>query len=190
MIIAGLNLIGSPVNRNVPLAISRSGKPLATYDKAFLIPGFESRYQRGTSIALFSVASTEAGLLICKDMDFPSWVRLYERAGARILFLPAWDFGDDAWLHSRMATLRGVELGCAVVRSASEGLLSVSDYRGNVVEARSSSLPMSSLVARVLPGPGKTLYSAAGDWYAWLNVIVLTFILGRNVARRRRRSIS
>jgi apolipoprotein N-acyltransferase len=120
-------------------------------------------------------------------MDFPGWVRQYERAGARILFVPAWDFGDDAWLHSRMAILRGVELGCAVVRCASEGLLSVSDYRGDVVETRSSGLPMSSLVAQILPGPGRTLYSIAGDWFAWVNIITVVIILGRNARNWRRR---
>jgi len=190
MIIVGVSLTDSARHRNLALVFSDDGGLLATYEKTFLIPGFEASYQRGTSITLFSVASTRAGLLICKDMDFPQWVRQYERAGARILFVPAWDFGDDAWLHSRMAVLRGVELGCAVVRSASEGLLSVSDYRGNTVEIPSSNLPMGSLVTRILPGPGETLYSVAGDWFAWLNVVGLAVILGRNISRGLRRPVS
>ena len=86
--------------------------------------------------------------------------------------------------------LRGVELGCAVVRSASEGLLSVSDYRGNTVEIRSSSLAMSSLVARVLPGPGETVYSATENWFAWLSVAALPVVLGRNFPMGLRRPVS
>jgi apolipoprotein N-acyltransferase len=186
-IIAGLNLIAPAPRRNVALTLSDRGTLLACYDKAFPLPGIESGYHRGSSITLFPLRGTRAGLLICRDMDFPGWVRQYERAGARILFVPAWDFGDDAWLHSRMAILRGVELGCAVVRCASEGLLSVSDYRGDVVETRSSGLPMSSLVAQILPGPGRTLYSIAGDWFAWVNIITVVIILGRNARNWRRR---
>jgi apolipoprotein N-acyltransferase len=115
-----------------------------------------------------------AGVAICKDMDFPAWTRRYAAAGARVLFVPAWDFGEDAWLHGRMAVLRGVEGGFAVARAAQEGLLTASDACGRIVaERRSDSEEEVMLECSVPAGPGDTLYSRWGDWFGWLNVAAL-----------------
>lgn len=85
------------------------------------------------------------------------------------MFVPAWDFVTDGWLHSRMAVIRGVENGFSVVRAASQGLLTISDGYGRVVaEAQSSNAPIQSLVGDIPPGPGTTFYSKVGDWFAWL----------------------
>ncbi len=54
------------------------------------------------------------------------------------MYVPAWDFIKDDWLHSRMAILRGVENGYAIVRTARQGALTISDYRGKVLYEASS----------------------------------------------------
>ena len=48
-------------------------------------------------------------MAICKDMDFPDTIRNDSHAGLRLMAVPAWDSDVDAWLHARMAVLRGVE---------------------------------------------------------------------------------
>jgi apolipoprotein N-acyltransferase len=69
-------------------------------------------------------------IAICFDMDFPGLVCDYRRSVATVMFVPSWDFGRDAWLHSRMAITRGVENGLTVVRAARQGALTVSDPHG------------------------------------------------------------
>ncbi|MGH7870359.1 MAG: nitrilase-related carbon-nitrogen hydrolase, partial [Candidatus Dormibacteraceae bacterium] len=119
------------------------------------------------------------GVEICKDMDFPKLSRTYGRADVGILFVPAWDFVRDGRLHSRMAVARAVENGFALVRCAADGLMTVSDYQGRIVAERASSRSSEELlVSKVGPGPGHTFYSRAGNWFAWVSLILLILILG------------
>ena len=183
-VVAGLNQIGPEENRNIAVVFSPDGQVLAEYDKAYLIPGFESGYQPGTRPVEFSILGTTAGVAICKDMDFPSWTAQYARAGAGILFVPAWDFVRDGRLHARMAVVRGIEGGFAVVRSAQEGRVTVSDSLGRVLaEATSSSAPDVLVVSAVQPGPGHTFYSVRGDWFAWLMLLFLGLMLAGGALR-------
>jgi hypothetical protein len=48
--------------------------------------------------------------------------------------VPAGDFGVDDWQHSRMAVMRGVENGFAMVRPAHDGLVIASDAFGRLQE--------------------------------------------------------
>ena len=50
-----------------------------------------------------------SSVAICKDLDYPPLGRAYARAEVGLLLVPAWDFQNDGWLHSRMAVMRGVE---------------------------------------------------------------------------------
>jgi apolipoprotein N-acyltransferase len=77
----------------------------------------EADYRVGRGPGIFSIEGIRAGVAICKDMDFPATIRACGRAGVRILFVPAWDFGRDGWLHGRMAVLGGVEEGFTLVRT-------------------------------------------------------------------------
>ena len=169
-VIAGLNWAGTTPRRNVAVAVTPNGRYLE-YDKAFFIPGLEDGYRGGTRPLVFPLAGVPAGVAICKDMDFPAWTRRYALEGARVMLVPAWDFGDDAWLHARMAVLRGVEGGFAVARTAQEGRLTVSDVCGRILaEKRSGSSDEVYLECAVPAGPGGTLYGRWGDWFGWLAV--------------------
>jgi apolipoprotein N-acyltransferase len=76
-VVAGFNRLGRDASRNTALVLGPDGERLTEYDKAFLIPGFERGYQRGRSPGLFSELGVPAGVAICKDMDFPRWLRRY-----------------------------------------------------------------------------------------------------------------
>lgn len=98
------------------------------------------------------------GVAICKDMDFPALGRDY--AGVPLLLVPAWDFQRDAWLHSRMAILRSVESGFAMVRSARDGRLTVNDRYGRVLaEQQSNAGRPATLIADVPLDDAPTLRS-------------------------------
>lgn len=147
------------------------------YDKHHMIPGVEGRFRPGTRLAFLD--GDRLGLIICKDLDFPGLVRQYGKAGAAALLAPAWDFDQDAWLHSRMAVVRGVENGLAVARAAREGLLTVSDDRGRILAEGHSALTGMTTVTAALPRQGSaTLYTALGDWAAWASAGLLLLALG------------
>jgi apolipoprotein N-acyltransferase len=119
-------------------------------------------------------------------MDFPALSRDYGRAGAALMVVPAWDFGADGYLHGRMAVMRGVESGFAIVRAAKRGTLTISDSRGRILaEATSDAAPFSTLVARAPSVHTETFYLRFGDWFAWFALAGLALAIGRLVLRRR-----
>jgi apolipoprotein N-acyltransferase len=96
-------------------------------------------------------------------------------------------------LHARMAWLRGVEGGFAVVRCAEQGLLSVTDSKGAaiaVAESRKGSQVL--LAASVRPGSGKTIYARTGDVFPVLCVLLSAALaaFGRRRAAKRLESSS
>jgi apolipoprotein N-acyltransferase len=86
------------------------------------------------------------------------------------MLLPAADENANGWQHARLGLARGVENGFSVAWAARSGTLMLSDGYGRVVaEARTGGTGrFATVVADVPAGPGATLYSRLGDWFAWL----------------------
>jgi apolipoprotein N-acyltransferase len=166
---------------------SPGGGPPIIYDKHHMVPGLESVDQPGTAIMVLNRPSGVWGIQICKDLDFPSLSRQYGARGAGLLLVPAWDFTADAWLHGRMAVLRGVESGFTIARAAKQGLLTVSDDRGRILaEADAATVRVAHLAAAAPVRHDDTLYARWGDWFAWLNLAGLLALL-LSLAKRRKR---
>lgn len=155
-----------------------------SYDKRHTIPGFEAHFALGTGDLIVERNGRRYGIAICKDMDFPALARRY--AGVDAMLVPAWDFGDDAWLHSRMAMLRGVENGYAIIRSAREGALTVSDAYGHVIGEAMSGPQVSFTTAEDISGPGATLYARFGDVFGWAMLAFATLLAGWTIRARLR----
>jgi apolipoprotein N-acyltransferase len=171
-IVAGWYVETPAERRNVAIVFGPDGGVILEYDKQHLVPGIEWGYRAGHSIGLLAGQAAPTGVAICKDLDFAALGRAYARAGVGLLLVPAWDFINDRWVHSRMAVLRGVEGGYAIARVATDGLLTVSDDRGRILAERSSSEAADVLLnATVRVGRGGTFYSRTGDWFAWLCVL-------------------
>ncbi|MFI6179840.1 hypothetical protein ACIA8R_30145 [Nonomuraea sp. NPDC051191] len=172
-VVAGVAL-GTGATRTNSALVYPSG---ARYDKHHMIPGLESEFTSGSTLTMLGPTT---GLIICKDLDFPWLVRQYRQAGATALLAPAWDFDDDAWLHSRMAMVRGVESGLSVVRAARQGFLTVSDTRGRVLaEGRSGESGVETVFAALPQQGASTVYTSLGDWAAWSSVAMLLVALAR-----------
>jgi apolipoprotein N-acyltransferase len=137
------------------------GKPVQTYLKRRMVPGLEREFVPGPGPLIVG----KTGIAICKDMDFAAMIRGY--GGVELLLAPAWDFTGDARLHGRMAVVRGVENGFALARSASEGLMTLSDANGRIIADQPSADGPRTLVGDLPAGPGRTLYSRIGDVFAW-----------------------
>ncbi|MBV1851227.1 nitrilase-related carbon-nitrogen hydrolase [Catellatospora tritici] len=154
-------------NTNAAVVIEPDGH-LQRYAKQHLIAGLEDALAPGRERVLLR-SDPRVGVIVCKDMDFPSTVRPYRGDGAQLLLVPAWDFDRDGWLHSRIAAMRGVESGLAVVRTARSGQLTVSDSRGTVLgEASYQPEGVATLIVDVPVTTVSTVYGPVGDAFAWL----------------------
>ena len=186
-LLAGVTLLESGHQENRAWLFAPTGELIADYAKHHLIPGLEASFTPGSEFVVRSVGTNALGLAICKDMDFPALGRRYAALGVDALLVPAWDFDRDAWMHARMAVLRGVESGFAVVRSARQGLLTVSDRHGRIVAVTASgSAPVASLTVHAGFGAGTpTVYARLGDVFGWFCVIASVAALLASLRGRR-----
>ncbi|HEY9155915.1 MAG TPA: nitrilase-related carbon-nitrogen hydrolase, partial [Opitutaceae bacterium] len=117
----GLGRVVDQNNQFNEARVYSPGGDVAVYDKHHLLPGYESRFTPGTTTTLIQTNHVPWGVQICKDADFPALSRQYSAENIGLLLLSANDFKADAWLHSRMAILRGVEGGFSIARCARNG---------------------------------------------------------------------
>lgn len=167
-LVAGFNTELNGGQHNVAWAFTPGRAQPLTYEKRRLVPVLES--------AVFTpgiapkVLSSGIGLEICKDMDFQAMIRRDEVATRPVLLaVPAWDFGEDAWSHARVALLRSVENGVPMARSARNGLLTLNDRYGRLV-ARARTVGGFTVLIGDLPLDGRggdTVYDRIGDGFGW-----------------------
>lgn len=160
-------------------ALYRPGAATQTYLKKRMVPGLEAEYSPGHAELITQIDGRPAGIAICKDMDFAPDLRLYGHRDVGLMLVPAWDFDRDRYLHGRMAMVRGVENGFALARSASQGLMTLSDAHGRIIAEKPTRNGPAMLVADLPTGKGHTLYNRIGDVFAqgmlalWLGLLGL-----------------
>jgi apolipoprotein N-acyltransferase len=164
---------------NSALFIDKEGRVISDYNKVHLVTGLENQFTPGNKAAIIKTDELQSGTPICKDLDFPQTIRKYGSGKVAVLFVPAWDFEIDDWLHSRMAILRGVEFGFSEVRAARQGRLTISDCYGRVTyESFSSKGQQAILLGDVSVRNLNTFYSRSGDWFGIVNLVAaICFIL-------------
>ncbi len=166
-IVVGVDESSAQADYNRAYFISSEG--IQTYYKIHMIPGYESHFEIGKGLLVIDYRGKRIGIAICKDLDFPQTIRTYGESEVDLMLVPAWDFYEDDWFHSRMAVLRGVENGFTVVRSARRGFLTVSDGQGRILEEeRSQKSGMVVLLTEVNGDHTQTVYSRYGDFFAWI----------------------
>ena len=174
---AGIDFKGDPRAERNMVMVFQPGSPMPfTYNKHHLIPGLERRYTPGDGYTMLD-GEPRTGLAICKDMDFHDIGQAYAARRAQLLLVPAWDFGVDGWLHSRMSIMRGVESGFAVARAARSGRLTLSDDRGRVLAEASSEQHDAELVGDLPLRETHTPYARWGNWFVWLDLVTLLAVL-------------
>jgi apolipoprotein N-acyltransferase len=180
-LVVGFDEILSDGRRVNSAQVLAPGEPLRRYLKRRFIPGLERGYTAGEE----SFVDGTSGVAICKDLDFPAMIRDYGRRGVQLMLVPAWDFGADARMHSRMALVRAVENGFAMARSAAGGNLSAFDRYGRVIaeQATSRERPV-AVVAKLGLRSGGTLYTRIGDAFAWICAALAVVLLVLRGLRR------
>jgi apolipoprotein N-acyltransferase len=177
-IISGYTNLSGEKEYNSAIVINNKGDIVADYNKVHLVTGLERQFTPGKNIGLFKLNNLQSGIAVCKDLDFQDYIRQYGKNNPNILFVPAWDFVVDDWLHCRMAILRGVENGFSEVRAARVGRLTISDCYGRVTdEASSSNLQQASLTGYVPTQRFDTFYTRSGDWVGALSLLLSALLI-------------
>lgn len=183
-LIVGCADVRKTVAYNAAFVLSPNGQTLAEHHKVHLIKGVETKYISGTQVTTFALhdvapVNLTAGVAICKDLDFPAFIRQYKQQGVNVLLVPAWDFTVDDWLHARMALLRSVENGVPMVRVARRGRLTISDSFGRVLAETSAANGQSATLLGAFPiSHVATFYTKSGDWLGVLSLLLATgFVL-------------
>jgi apolipoprotein N-acyltransferase len=178
MIVSGFTDLRNDPERNSALVFTDEGILVSDYRKAHLVTGLERQFKAGNEIGLFKLKGRQSGIAICKDLDFQDYIIKYGKNQTDILFIPAWDFVVDDWLHSRMAVLRGVENGFSEVRVARQGRLTISDCFGRVrYETTCAQGQSASLIGELPLQKRNTFYSKSGEWFGILNLIGAIFFI-------------
>lgn len=188
-LVAGVGVIDQGQKYNEAWWFAPDGQLATRYLKHFMAPP-EREFIPGHEYAVNDIAGVRYAIAICKDMHFSRFGRELARRHARAVLVLAWDFGRDADMAANMTKMRGIESGYLVVRSAREGLLSITDAYGRVLASdRSASLPGATLFAPIDVGPQlATIYTRIGDSLGWACVLaafVLLFAAHWRVRRAR-----
>jgi apolipoprotein N-acyltransferase len=178
-IVAGVNEVGRTPKVNAAWIFDDNGKFVGEYDKHYFVRGFEAGYQPGASIFTFDAPWGKTGVAICKDLDYPWFIRHYGAEDIRLMLVPAWDWeGPNALMHERMSWVRGVENGFATARSAKTGYVTAHCAYGSSFASDSTFAHDPAIVVTDVPlGPGATFYTRHGDWFGWLSIIASIAIL-------------
>jgi apolipoprotein N-acyltransferase len=186
-LVAGFAALVDGAPRNVAWAFRPGAAAPITYEKRHLVPVLESSvFKPGPGPVVLPEGTA---LEICLDMDYQRMLRRDAVATRpKLLAVPAWDFGADAWFHARDAVLRSVENGVPMARSARDGLLTLNDRYGRIVAQSPTTAGFTTLVGELpLSGRGgATLYDRIGDVFGWLCLILGATLVGASLLRSSR----
>jgi apolipoprotein N-acyltransferase len=183
---------------NSALIADAGGQMIGRYDKIHLVPfgeyipfqnlltfahkltGRVSTFTRGSVRKTFLLdtqngGSHRYGVFICYEAVFADEVRNFARLGAEVLVNISDDgwYGDTSapWQHLNMARMRAVENRRWILRDTNTGITAVIDPYGRVRQ----SIPRhqtDALPAEFAFRSGITFYTAHGDVFAWLCVLL------------------
>ncbi|GAA1014046.1 apolipoprotein N-acyltransferase [Acrocarpospora pleiomorpha] len=181
-IAANVYLPDEPYGRDQTVLLGPDGGTLWTYQKRHPIPGLE-RYIPGEGPA--PVVQTPYGRLsnvICYDADFPAIMHV----DADIMLVPGGDWPEMGRIHTKMASLRAIENGYALVRQDFNGSSQAFDRQGRVLSQQDTTPGVERPWIVDVPTRGAaTLYRVAGDIFAWLCAGLTLAAIGLAVRRPR-----
>jgi apolipoprotein N-acyltransferase len=199
---------GGEANRyyNAAVLVGADGRSRGSYRKMQLVPFGEyvplkrllffvgplveavSDFSAGTEAFVFDADGRRLSVAICYEVVYPAIARTFVNEGSQLLAT----ITNDAWFgrssapyqHFEQASLRAVENGRYLVRSANTGISGAVDPYGRVIATTPLFEPAATTVdVRLLDQ--RTIYSYIGDVVAWLSAAATALTL---VVVRRGRS--
>jgi apolipoprotein N-acyltransferase len=134
-----------------------------------------SDFSAGARVNTLPIGDSRISTAICYEVVYPALIRDGVLEGSALLTTitnDAW-FGRSSapWQHFQMATMRAIEQGRYLVRSANTGISGVVDPYGRVLAA-SALFVEGQWTMDVRLIDDRTLYSRIGDVVAWASVLV------------------
>jgi apolipoprotein N-acyltransferase len=148
-----------------------------------------SEFSPGDSAVLLPVNGHLVSTAICYEIVYPALVRRFVAAGSELLTT----ITNDAWFgrtsapyqHFAQASMRAIENGRYLVRSANTGISGVVDPYGRVV-AQSRIFEQAVIVSQARFLQTSTFYARHGDVFAYASVVVAVATLVFAAGSRRR----
>ncbi len=166
---------------NRSILINPTGKIEADYLKHNLAVGEGMFMKKGPgNIPVVSTPYGRIGITICRDSEFPPYMRQAGKKGADIVLAPSYDFPktiSPSNTYNQM--LRSVEYGFSVIRPTHNGLSVAVDYHGRILSSMDYFTTSDGIMLADVPTRGiRTVYGLIGDLFAWVCIIgALCFIL-------------
>jgi apolipoprotein N-acyltransferase len=192
---------GKPAHYNAAFQLLPDGTTGAVYRKIHLVPfgefvpmsdwltffpplvqtlaGF-APFSPGTSMVMLPLGDRLASTAICYEVVYPSLVRDAVLGGSQLLTT----ITNDGWYghssapyqHFAMASMRAIEHGRYLARSANTGISGVVDPYGRVV-AQSGIFEQVGLVEEARLLTSRTLYTSIGDFVAYVCIAMIAAAL-------------
>lgn len=122
---------------------------------------------------------------ICFDFDFPQIGLALARGGVDFVFVPGADSPSIDPYHSQLASMRAIEGGYSVIRSARHGTSIGTDPVGRIRGWQSANETDEKILLVTIPTRKVwTLYKIVGDAVAWLSLAFLCCLMvwrGRHI---------
>lgn len=120
---------------------------------------------------------------ICRDMEFPHYMRQAGRADVDIMLSPSYEWPKGLVIHS--VYMRTIENGFSLVRPTQEGITVAVDFYGNILNQMDSADPGDGIMYADVPTQGvNTIYSNIGDLLGWICVVGFLGLLPLNIILR------
>jgi len=191
---------------NAAFLVGPDGQTSAVYRKMHLVPFGEyvpmrkllpfvgtlvegvSDFSPGLEPVLIPVGSHKLSVAICYEVVYPWLIRSFAAGGSELLIT----ITNDAWYgttsaafqHWEQASLRAIEQGRYLVRSANTGISGIVDPYGQVIVS-TRLFETAMVTGDVRWNTAKTLYATIGDLIAWISLAVMAVVAFAGVRLRR-----
>jgi len=158
------------------------------YLKGFGDVGESAIYKKGPEV--IQTTDTPYGIIgasICRDTEFPPYMRQAGKKNVDIMLNPSYDYPKSTGPSN---SLRAIENGFSLIRPVYNGYSYAVDYNGKILAHMDSDKTEDGIMYADVPNKGvKTLYSIIGDILGWLCVLgfvtfVVISIIGRVYKKR------
>ena len=188
---------------NAAFLLGPDGNTVAVYRKIHLVPFGEFfpmqewltfaaplvkrflPFTPGDSVVMLPINGHPTSTAICYEVVFPSLMREAVLQGSEMLTTVTNDgwYGTSSapYQHFEMASMRAIEQGRYLARSANTGISGVVDPYGRIVQA-SAIFEQVGLVVEARLLTGRTIYSQIGDVIAYVGIaltMIAVFVVGQ-----------
>ena len=177
---------GKGVNKQ--LLINNQGEIEIDYSKRYLLGlgkyGETGVFKKGVEV----IQTTDTpygriGVSICRDMNFPAYIRQAGKHNVDIILSPSYDWPKST---SPSYALRAIENGFSFIRPTYNGISFAEDYNGKILAQMDSDKTENGIMYADVPTKGvKTIYSIIGDLLGWLCVLGLGVFVVMSVIKDR-----